>query len=550
MKLTIFSSALLTLLCHTLIHHPARAQQSAIQDVFTDYERVLHIEGVSPVHNVSGQPFLHQYIADIDTLANHPWSNLYAPADDIYNREGFTASLYDPQMAVYWRNLEPGGINNGAVWEGRGVTSSFSTGFHLRYRFLSVSIRPLFMYNQNRNFELSRYPAGSGRSEYSNPFYNIDAPQRFGNDPFWTIDPGPSYIRADYEGFEAGLSNQNRWWGPALHYPIMMSNSAPGFWHFFAGTNRPKDIYIGNLEATIIWGKLLESDYFDGQSFNDERYLTGFTMAFNPKPVPDLTLGISRVYYRTIPPERIPPSDLFRVFEAFTKSSFVTDENLSGNDDFSQMLSLYARWAFPESGFEIYGEWTRNDHSWNLRDALGEPEHSRAYMAGFQKSFTLPNANILAINAELVEMEASNTRNLRSDATYYAHHIILQGYTHKGQILGLGFDPGSNSQLLNGKYFFENGKISGWFRRTVYNNDFLYRSDAMLNQDGNQGIRKYWLHNFELAFGSSLVFFYDRWETEIGFELAREYNDDSIYKNDKTHLALNLRVRYRLSSLR
>jgi len=110
-----------------LIYEPARAQQSAVQDLFTDYERVLHIEGVSPVHNVSDQPFLHQYIAGIDTLANHPWSNLYAPADAFYNRGDFTVSLYDPEMAVYWRNLEPGGINNGAAWEGRGFSSSFSS---------------------------------------------------------------------------------------------------------------------------------------------------------------------------------------------------------------------------------------------------------------------------------------------------------------------------------------------------------------------------------------------------------------------------------------
>jgi len=117
----------------------------------------------------------------------------------------------------------------------------------------------------------------------------------------------------------------------------------------------------------LIWGKLLESDYFDAQSFNDERYITGFTIAFNPKPVPNLTLGFSRVYYRTLPPEGLPVSDLFRVFEAFTKSSFTTDENLSGDDDFSQMLSLYGRWVFPDSGFELYGEWSRNDHSWDLR---------------------------------------------------------------------------------------------------------------------------------------------------------------------------------------
>lgn len=539
-------------LCFQLLFIPkeSHAQRSVTQDVFNDYHRTLQIEGVSEKYSVFNSHYPQFYRSGPDTLTTHPWQNLYHPEEDLYRKGDFRFHLYDPEFVTFWRNLRPGGINNGAIWEGRGFTSSFSTGFHMQYGVLSASFHPLIIYHQNRNFGLSRYPVRDGLSEFSHPFYRIDSPQRFGDDPFWTLDPGPSYIRAGYQGFEAGLSNQNRRWGPALYYPIILSDNAPGFWHFFAGTSRPKDIYIGDLEATLIWGKLLESDYFDRQSFNDERYITGFTLALTPKPVPGLKLGFSRVFYRMIPPEGIPVSDLFRVFEAFTKHSFLSDENLSGNDDFSQMLSLYARWVFPGSGFEIYGEWSRNDHSWNLRDALGEPEHSRAYMAGFQKSFTLSNSNIFVINAELVEMEASNTRNLRSDATYYAHHIVTQGYTHKGQILGLGFDPGSNSQILNGKYFFDQGKVSGWFRRTVYNNDFLYRSDAMLSQQGNEGMQKYWLHNFELAFGSSLVFFYNQWETEIGFELAREFNDDFIYENDQTHLAMNLRVRYRLSSLR
>jgi hypothetical protein len=99
-------------------------------------------------------------------------------------------------------------------------------------------------------------------------------------------------------------------------------------------------------------------------------------------------------------------------------------------------------WVFPESGFEIYGEYARNDHSWDFRDLLGEPEHSRAYMIGFQKSFNLAHGRLLAINAELVQTEASKTRNIRTDATYYTHYIVTQGYTHKGQLLGLGHGPG------------------------------------------------------------------------------------------------------------
>lgn len=526
------------------------AQQSTIKDLWVDYERVLHTEGISPAHNVSDQPFPTGYVQRIDTLSAHPWSELYSPPGSILENSGFSLSLYDPEIRSYWRNIKPGGINDGAIWQGRGFTSSLTAGFHMQYRFLSASFRPMFIHNQNRDFALSRYPPRNGLSEYGSPFYTMDVPQRFGDSSFRVFDPGPSYLKAGVKGFEAGISNQNRWWGPAIHYPILMSNNGPGFWHYFAGTENPKNIYIGTLEATVIWGKLHESYYFDDQGFNDERYLTGLTLQFNPKPTPNLTLGFSRVFYRILPPEGIPVGDLFKTFEALTKVNFSSDSNRGGDDKFSQMLSLHGRWVFPESGFELYGEFARNDHSWNLRDALGEPEHSRAYMLGFQKTFTLPNSNILAVNTEIVQGEASKTRTFRTDATYYTHYIVSQGYTHKGQILGVGHDAGTNSQIMEGSYYFDNGRISGWLRRTVKNNDFFYRSDVMLQEPENSGMQKFWLHNFEMGGGASIVYFFDRLETELGFELMREFNEDFLYKNDKTQLALNVRVRYRLSALR
>lgn len=391
------------------------------------------------------------------------------------NPSGIVIGLYDPESHTFWRNLRPGGINDGAIWQGRGFTSALSTGVHVRWRFLSASIRPMLIFNQNRDFPLSRYPARGNRHELASPLYsNIDNPQRFGEDPFWTFDPGPGFVRAEYRGFEAGLSNQNRWWGPALHYPILISNNAPGFRHVFLGTRTPQDIWIGDLGATIIWGRLLESNYFDDQAFNDERYLTGLTVSFNPRPVPNLTLGMSRVYTRILPPEGIPPEYLLKVFEMFTKSSHVSAERPSGGDYYNQLLSFFGRWVFPDSGFEIYGEWARNDHAWDLRDALGEPEHARAWMAGFQKTFSLPNRNLLAVNAEIVNLEHGNTGLNRPRGTYYTHTRVRQGYTNEGQIMGVGLGPGSSSQILNGKYYFSSGKVAGWVRRSVYDNDSFY----------------------------------------------------------------------------
>jgi hypothetical protein len=533
-----------------MLFSEVNAQQSSINTAWSDYERVLQTSGIVDLHNLSDQPYSYRYIEEMDEHYSHPWAALYQPYKHLAEGEHWELSLYSPETGLFWRNRRPGGINNGAVWQGRGATSYVTSGLYGRYRFISAAFRPQFIAVENRDFPLSRYPARSAHSEYGSPFYNIDLPQRFGDSSYTLLDPGPSYIRADVRGFEAGLSNENRWWGPAVHYPILMSSHAPGFWHYFAGTSEPKDIYIGDLEATVIWGKLLESDYFDEHWFNDERYITGMTISFTPRVTPGLTIGLSRVFYRVLPPEGIRPGELFKVFEGFVKAGFSSSDNQAGDDRYSQMASIHGRWVFPESGFEIYGEYARNDHSWDFRDLLGEPEHSRAYMIGFQKTFNLADNRILALNAELVQTEASKTRNIRTDATYYTHYIVTQGYTHRGQLLGVGHGPGANSQRLEAKYYFEQGRLKAWARRSVFDNDFLYRSDRMMQEPENLGMQKYWLHNFEVGGGISAVYFFNRFETEAGLELVKEFNEDFLYRNDLMHVALQFRLRYLISSLR
>src|SRR5699024_10219580 len=116
-----------------------------------------------------------------------------------------------------------------------------------------------------------RETAAAGHSPYNYPERptGIDWPQRFGDNSVRSNELGQSYVRFDAYGLAAGVSTENLWWGPAQRYPILMSNTAPGFPHIFAGTGRPLDIYIGKLELEAIWGRLSESDYFDNDPDND-----------------------------------------------------------------------------------------------------------------------------------------------------------------------------------------------------------------------------------------------------------------------------------------
>lgn len=529
----------------------AAAQQIPENDIFKKYLQALTINGdiTQP-----GNPFYffdqsHALMTELDSLRQHPWADI---TDAKSNPRGLLAfTLYDPKLRTYWQSHEPGGQHDGPVWQGRGVTSDLSAGFHIRYRFLSASLRPHLIYNQNNRFTLSPYRSNPNRSPYTYPLGPMDWTQRFGNSPFWTVDWGHSYLRADYGGWATGISNEHMRWGPARQNAILMDSNGPGFRHFFISTPEPRDIYIGHLKTKLFWGKLEESDYFDDNPTNDERYISGLTLSVSPKPVPGLRVGINRIFYEIIPPEGIPVQNLFKVFEAFTKSSLTDDSNISGSDQSDQLMSLFGQWVFPDSGLEIYGEWARTDHSWNWRDFFTEPGHSRGYTLGLQKTLSLNDNRILSFNAELTQLEASKSGIFRGFPSFYVHSKVSQGYSNLGQLMGAAVGPGSNSQYIGGSLYMDKARIHIFGQRVTKNNDFLYASDAMLDEGiQNPENKKYWLHNVEMRIGASLVFFYRQLETDIGFTYRREINDDYIFKNDTNHLGLHLTFRYRLSALR
>jgi hypothetical protein len=76
-----------------------------------------------------------------------------------------------------------------------------------------------------------------------------------------------------------------------------------------------------------------------------------------------------------------------------------------GSDPDNQIMTAFARWQFPEAGFEVYGEYGRNDHYQNRRDLRLQPDHARAYMMGFIKVFEVSQNRLLAINAEVTQIE-------------------------------------------------------------------------------------------------------------------------------------------------
>ena len=412
---------------------------------------------------------------------------------------------------------------DGLLWSGRGIGMLVHGGVTGRWGPFSAALAPTFAYQQNeffRTLDVTR----TGISRYA--WYwrptAIDWPQRFGPDPYWSTHPGESYVRVDYLGAAAGFSTERLRWGPARRNPLLMSGGAPGFPHAFLGTSSPVDIRIGELFVEAVWGHLGESDYFDGTADNDTRLLAGLVGAFEPRWLDGLTLGFIRAYQQTIPPEGFALSQYFT--EPYTNLLLNKPRRSASGGD-NELFSVFARWVFPESGAEVYGEYARDDQWDGLDDLLKEPEHSAALTVGLQKLVELGAGGdrSLRIAAEATTMNFSETqRSRRNEVIFYTHGSVRQGHTHLGQLLGAPIGPSSDAQSLEIDYLATHWVAGAYLERIRFANDIYWQVHA--------DTYTYKGHDLELTGGLRGGYLFPAHGLELVGELAwsGRYNRDFI----------------------
>ena len=364
----------------------------------------------------------------------------------------------------------PTGLNDGAMIPARGHQTLFSAGFYAQYGPLSIQLRPEVVYAENRSFQ--GFP---GSQAGNTPAYlsNIDLPELFGATTYKKLFWGQSSIRLTVGPVSMGLSNENLWWGPGMRNALLMTNNAPGFEHFTLNTVRPVRTPIGSFEGQIIAGRLDGSSYSSSLT-NNWRYLNGIVLSYQPKWVPGLFLGATRslmTYGNSIKSAR----DYLPVFMAISKQADGgVAEDAKKRD---QLASVFARWLWPEEHGEIYFEYGREDHAWDMRDYLLEASHSAAYIIGMRKLIPLNKrkGEYIQINMEATQLESNSTTINRGwTVGWYTHTDITEGYTNMGQVLGAGIGPGSNLQTINISWGKSLKLFGIQFERYVHNNDYHY----------------------------------------------------------------------------
>ncbi len=413
----------------------------ANQIIFEDYFRRGQL-----VKKISSSSFLSRPLISADSikLANLQYS--------VTIQERDSTRFFSPEV-----KLLPISIGNqlgsgnpypegGKFIQAKGYQQWISAGIYGSIGPLSIQFQPELIFAQNKSYS-------SGFSKES----GIEYVEFFGEGAYSKLLPGQSSIRLNYGAFSLGASTENIWWGPGQYNSLLFSNNAFGFQHLTLNTNKPAKTFLGSFEGQLILGKLENFSPFVRDGKEDWRYVNGITISYQPKLLPGLFFGVSRVFQQYSSYNDKSFAYYFPLFEPFQKINLIDptspDFNSTEYDDRlqSQQLTGFGRLVIPEAKAEFYFEYGRRDHAVDWREFLLNPEHARAYLVGFKKLLSLPNDAFFQINGEILQQQESInilTRYGPSGRASWASHDIQQGFTHRGQMLGPGVGPSSNVQTL------------------------------------------------------------------------------------------------------
>lgn len=396
------------------------------------------------------------------------------------------AALISPQFLLITNSRLPFSQNDGALWAGRGSNSRTLFGFVLESRRASLIFAPEVIASDNAYWRLRGddyyqppLPDQATGRGYAFHYYYwtfpIDQPLRFGDKPIRRFDLGQSSAVVSMGLVQFGVSNENHWWGPGIRNAIILSNNAPGFRHAFVRTARPVETRAGAVEIRWLVGGLTESRYFDTLSTNNVRSLASIAITLQTRWDPNLTLGAARSVYATATGWGEIPWRWLNVFTRASRDTTdfrppVQDSNFVGGGR-DQLFSLFARWVFPDDGFEAYAEWARAKFPANVHDFLVAPNHSQGYTVGLQWRGPAWHSGSIRLQAEVTQLEQSATFRDGPVGSWYTSRRVIQGYTNRGEVIGASIGPGASTQWAAIDYLKPAWRLGAFAGRIRWNED-------------------------------------------------------------------------------
>lgn len=404
-----------------------------------------------------------------------------------FEEANFRLELMPVVTRTRFNGHHPYGWSDGPMVPAKGLQQFFSAGVYLKAGILEMQFMPELVYAQNKPFQ---NPPVRPR--------DIDLPERMGQDEYFRLFPGQSFVRLHLGPVAMGYSTENLWYGPGLRNSIVLTNNAPGFRHFSLMTNRPVHTPVGTFEAHMAAGRLHRSGfiwplrYADGvwppvagdvvpDTINGTKpygYTNTMALAWQPKWLPGLFLGATRAVQAKGDPDNF--LDYFKILYLSARGENLTNlppdaQVLNRN----QLASVFFRYLFKESGAEIYMEIGREDFWYDFQDLLTRLQYSTAYNFGFRKILSLQKKNHwLETSAEYTKVQAPFGNMVSPGTSGYSFytHGALKGWTHLGQVLGAGIGPGSNMMTFGIRRGWGQRSLGLHFERVAYNEDLFYTS--------------------------------------------------------------------------
>ena len=509
-----------------------------------NYLRYLQAKGLVAEYPWSLRGFA---LPEMRRLSASPDSQPWSGRMTVLANNAVALKLLPLQAAVRVNTGFPYGSNDGPIWAGRGFTGSVDGGVAFSLGPLSAVLHPIAFVAQNSSFALMAN-GQSGNQAYANGQFPefVDLPQRFGASSYSRLDLGESTIRVDLFDVGAGVSTANIGWGPMEQYELILGGNGPGFPHAFVGTTHPVNVGIGHIHSQVFWGSLDQSKfspvvgaekYTSWLEPGTKRFATGLAALFQPRGIPGLEVGATRFFHLVWPRSGLPHSyftaPFGSVFKRAVPVSIGFPDPQSGNAN--QLASLFGRWVFNKSGFEIYGEYGHEDHNYDLRDLVQEPDHSRMYALGLRKTVRADSTRVSGLRMEIVNYQLPTLGRNRSEGSIYIHGLIRQGHTVRGQPLGADVGAGTGAgSFIAWDTFTRGGKSTISLTRTVRQEDGTFFINGVDNPN---------LSDVLYGLGFEQTRFFSRVDVRSGGTIVRELNRD--FTGDVWNLNLLFAVSYR-----
>jgi len=513
--------------------------QEAIKSIEEDYYSFLALQGLTE-HPSLNYRTLSDSAWQVSTDESHPWQkqNLGTWYDLFGNAR---MRIYGPELFMSGNTAAPYGQNDGVLWQGRGFNALLKGGVRFEGYGIELTLLPHFSFSQNAEFDIlpSAY-----ESEYGYFWgYGVDAPQRFGNKPFFNWDFGDSEIRYTWRTLTVGFGTQAVWLGPSYLNSILHSNNAPAYPKIDIGLRRQKIIipwlnwYIGDFETRLWVGILSESDFFDSDDSNNNTMLHGFTFAYAPSFLSGLTLFINRIALVPWAVENI---------------KYVIP--LDNNTFEDQKMSFGFSWELSQAGINIYGELGIDDYipDYKSHGYIRYPFHTMLYTVGIKKIIPVaePKKIYGILFFEWNSMEMSQDFQFQWPYSPYFHHQIIHGYTNRGQWLGAGTGWGGNSQYLEFRLYYPKGTSSFFVHRNNPDNNFIYKESIKTSDYIDYQYFKGWKSNLSIGLNSLYYitdiiqfgggFIYNLIINPLYYHNKTDYYDDIFLHNISLNLSIKL----------